>query len=487
MKINTQQKTYIFITLTILIVITLLTNFYGEADIYDYQDVSKYFSGKYSAKIRTSHSYLYGLIHTPFVSMLENYFIFKVTSLISLLLIVYSIYWISGKNKKALWLILLSPIIWYMSPWVSPIQLASLIFLWGYYFITKYERSNKVKHLFFSAALIGLSWAFWDGILFIIPLFIASFLYDKKLIHSIYFISFLILGVLPRLILDHFLFGFALFGIARHVLASLALAANQGIYNQESLSGILRFILVLLFIPFYTYLIFKKKNFLKNKKTAIFIILVTILLIINSQVRFTLLITPIIILSLYKILDKKGLLLQISFSLILAVLVINPYVIQTSYDLQNEEPSSGKDFASIILSINNLKISKNFRNEILSEDLSKIIEKNPNQVFVVGNKPDNYQVLADIYWGSEVKEFVSIQDYNLFLENNQTIAEKEFCSSTKIKNRRDLCGSLTIRNSFNDETDYKSIQYGISLDNSLDIENFELIGEYELLRLYKKV
>ena len=51
-------------------------------------------------------------------------------------IIVYSVYIISNRNKKSLWMILLSPIIWYMAPWISPIQLASLFFLWGYYFIT---------------------------------------------------------------------------------------------------------------------------------------------------------------------------------------------------------------------------------------------------------------------------------------------------------------------------------------------------------------
>ena len=126
---------YIALAILVLLIVTLSTEFYGGADIYDYADVAKFFSGKYIAKIRTSHSYLYGFIHTPFVSFMENYFIFKITSIMSLLLIVYSVYSISGKDKRALWLIFLSPIVWYMAPWISPIQLASLLFLWGYYFI----------------------------------------------------------------------------------------------------------------------------------------------------------------------------------------------------------------------------------------------------------------------------------------------------------------------------------------------------------------
>ena len=136
-KINRKPKFAILLLLAcfMLISITLLTHFYGNTDVYDYSDVSKLFAGKYSADIRTSHSYLYGLIHAPYLILFNNYFIFKITSLISLFLIIYSIYVISNKSKKALWLILLSPIVWYMAPWISPIQLASLFFLWAYYFI----------------------------------------------------------------------------------------------------------------------------------------------------------------------------------------------------------------------------------------------------------------------------------------------------------------------------------------------------------------
>ena len=72
----------------------------------------------------------------------------------------------SNKNKKTLLLILTSPIVWFMAPWISPIQLSSLLFLWGYYFIKKYDEKGKIKNLFYSALFLGLSWAFWDPIIY---------------------------------------------------------------------------------------------------------------------------------------------------------------------------------------------------------------------------------------------------------------------------------------------------------------------------------
>ena len=130
----------IFIGIIILLIlITFLTKFEGGADTFDYEDSAKFFAGKYDAKIRSSHSYLYGLIHSPFVALFESLWIFKITSLASLLLIIYSVYIMSGRDKRSLWLITLAPIVWYMAPWASPIQLSSLLFLWGWHFIKKYD------------------------------------------------------------------------------------------------------------------------------------------------------------------------------------------------------------------------------------------------------------------------------------------------------------------------------------------------------------
>jgi len=114
----------------ILVIITISTNYYGSTDTGDYSDSAKYFSGKYDAKIRNSHSYLFGYLHYPYIKFFDNFLIFKITSVLFLILIVISVYHISKKNKMALWLTLLSPVIWYMAPWINPIQLTSLMLLY---------------------------------------------------------------------------------------------------------------------------------------------------------------------------------------------------------------------------------------------------------------------------------------------------------------------------------------------------------------------
>src|SRR3989344_1861189 len=197
---ESRYKIGIFLIILLLVLVTLSTSYYGSTDTGDYADAARYFAGDYSAKIRSSHSYLLGFIHAPFVNLFDSLIALKISSLIFLLLIIYSIYSITGKNKKVLWLALLSPILWYMAPWASPIQIASLCIVWAYHFINKYDKTGKLSLLAYSGILIGLAWAFWDTIWIFGGILGLVFLFNKKLSHSIFFSAFVCVGLLPRLV-----------------------------------------------------------------------------------------------------------------------------------------------------------------------------------------------------------------------------------------------------------------------------------------------
>ena len=57
------------IILLMMILLSILTQFNQSTDAGDYTDVAKFFAGDYSAKIRTSHSLLYGALHAPLVDL----------------------------------------------------------------------------------------------------------------------------------------------------------------------------------------------------------------------------------------------------------------------------------------------------------------------------------------------------------------------------------------------------------------------------------
>ena len=472
----------IIITILLLLLLTLSTEYYGHIDIGDYSDVAKFFSGDLQAKLRTSHSVLYGLMHAPFVKLTSSFLFMKLSSVLWLSLIIISVYYISKKNKKTLLLITTAPIIWYMAPWINPIQLSSLLFLWAYYFIKKFEEDENWRYLAYSGLLAGLSSIFWESALYFAVILVLIFLYNKKTHNFLLFFIAIFIGMLPKLITDYILFGSPFYSILKHIFAEVAFVFFSGIYGQTVYyaSFIYSFFTIILILPFFSYLLFTKNFFSENKKTAIFLVFIFILILINAQIRALLMIVPIIILILGEILTEKQYRIQIVVFLILTLLVINPYIIQAKYE------TNGKEFESFLVNLPNLELSSTSYNSILQEDLNAITTEFPNQTFIVGNSPDDYQTLAHVYWGEDIEEFVSIQDYQLFLKNKTTIAEKTICSSSKTWNRRDICITISLEKTFNDQTDYEDIEYAISLDENLDLDNFKLAKTYKILSVFEK-
>lgn len=465
----------------VLFAISLLTNYAGTTDIKDYADTAKLFSGQYQAKLRSNHSLLYGIIFSPLIKLTQSFIFIKLASILWIFLLILSVYYISNKNKKTLLLFIATPIIWYLAPWISPIQLSSLLFLWGYFFIRKYEEKGKLRNLFYSGLFVGLAWAFWDAVVYFAPFLAISFLYNKKLSHFIYFFIFVFIGIAPKLLMDQILFSFAFFGILRYFLACVSSLFYGGIYGQTMYYSPIRTIIVLLFFPFYSYLLFSKNILKKYKKTIIFLVLSLLLIIMNSQPRFTLMVVPIIILILGDVLNKKKFKIQILIFLVLTLLVINPYILQIKYD------TNIKEFRDLMTNFPNFQLSSEFKDDLILQDLRQIGKEYPNQMFIVGNNRDDYRTLAHIYWGKDIKEFISIEDYELYLENETTIASKTFCSASQIRSRRDICMSIELRKAINDPTDYGSIEYALSLDKQFKLENFRLIKNYRILSIYEKI
>jgi len=479
-----KNKIIISIAVLLLILITLATSYYGSIDIGDYSDTAKYFAGEYSAKIRSSHSYLFGFLHAPLL-LAKSFIGFKIISLILLFLIIYSVYKISNKNQKAFLLVLFSPIIWYMAPWINPIQLASLILLWAYYFINKYEEADKLKYLIYSGILIGVGWAFWNTLLYF-GLFLAiAFLYNKKTIHAFYFAFFVFIGLIPRLILDQLLFNFAFYTVVKTTLSNLLATFLGGIYSDAGTSyKLISFLLVFLAIPIYFWRFYSKKLFKKNKKTMIFLTLSILLILSNPQIRYTLTIVPVIILIMVQKLDKLQFKKQLIISAVILLLFINPYIIQISHNINGK--TFGIETTEFLRNINNLKFSPEFPSDLLEQDLAQISKDYPNQTFVVGNAPDEYQALAHFYWGANIKEFVSIQDYELFLKNESILFEKTFMPQPNINCRRQFWIAGGLKKNENDNTDYEGITLAIGVREPIELDGFNLSKNYTILYLSEK-
>ena len=134
-----------------------------------------------------------------------------------------------------------------------------------------------------------------------------------------------------------------------------------------------------------------------------------------------------------------------------------------------------------------MKLDNETQKDIISNDLDKIIREYPEEIFLVGPGSDDYQFLADLYWGNKVKEFVSIQDYELVIKNESILYKKTFMPVPNIRDRRQIWISGGISKNENDDTDYSSIKYLINFGDKLDTSNFEKINTYQRLTLWKKI
>tara|TARA_Y100000034_G_scaffold133798_1_gene200360 strand:- start:473 stop:1918 length:1446 start_codon:yes stop_codon:yes gene_type:complete len=471
------------VVIVLLFIISLVTPYYGSTDVDEYAGSAKFFAGMYNADIRASHSMFFGFVHAPLVLAFGSFLGIKIVNLIILSLIIFSVYWISGKDKRALFLILASPLIWYMGPWINPIQIAGLLFLWGFFFMEKFDKDGKMNYVIYSGILIGLAGVFWNTVIYIFVFLLIAFFYNRNVNSVVVFALSFIVGLLPLFIFEQYMFGFFLFSITKTVASNvMASVSGGGIYSGQELlrtSALVGYLAFLVMVPLFIYTFFLRKNFVENKRAVIFMTLVLLFYLINPQIRYLIFLYPIFVLYLAKILTKKKFLIQASIFVILSLLVINPYLVQTKYSTDSLE------FGSVVGNFGNWEFEAREDKKIL-KDLSGILMIYRGESFVVGPESDRYAELAFLYWGNDVGEFVSIQDYNLAIRDDKVLFEKRFETSSSIDNRRQIWIEGGMSRNPREDTDYDSIKYAISFDRNLGLEEFELIESYEKLFLFEK-
>ena len=124
-----------------------------------------------------------------------------------------------------------------------------------------------------------------------------------------------------------------------------------------------------------------------------------------------------------------------------------------------------------------------------ADALTNVAKDYPNQIFVVGNHQDDYAWFAAAYWGKEIKEFVSIQDYNLYLYNESIFFEKKLVFKsqlTSVPDRRQIWIGGGIGKSENDDTNYEDISLGIGYKEEINLKDFKLLKKYNILYLSEK-
>lgn len=470
----------------ILATITFSTSYYGSTDIGDYADSAKFFAGEYAAKIRNTHSYMFGLLHAPLVELFHGFLVFKVINLGVIILLILSVHHIT-RSRHAAWLMALCPLVWYMAPWISPILFASFFILWGFYFMERYQSEKYLKYLAFSAILFGAGLMFWDTVFYFIAAIALAYLIDKKVYLSIFFVVFVLVGLAPRIIFDQIMFNFAFYTVMKTLLGGMTSVFLGGIYSSAKARGFdfLGLFLVLLVCPLYYWILYKKIGASKNLIRPIIFLSISLLFILsNPQIRYVMALAPVMIVLLARQLNEKQYNVQRIIFIALSVILVAPYVIQITNGIDNQV--QGADLYYIADKRFDITLNKGFFVDSLREDLDSLAKDHPRERFLVGPLPDDYQILADVYWGTNIEEFVSLQDYDLYMQNKTVIFEKTFAPVPNFDDRRKIWLTGGISANFRGNESYESISRLISLQKNLTYPGFVLEKSYPSFTVFKR-
>ncbi len=467
----------------LLFTILVSTNYKGGNDSTEYASVAKFFAGEYKADIRSSHSLIFGFIHSPLLRLFDSLAVMKITSYVFLILIALSLYYITSRDRRVLLLFLLSPIVWYMGPWINPIQLSALLFLWGFYFFTRFEEKERKIYLVYSGALIGLSAIIWNTMLFIAAIFFICFFYKHSVKNSIIFVAGFLIGMMPLFLFDFYYYHFPFYSFTKFLFGVAASSLYGGVYNNGEIvqNSLVYYVSFLLMLPVFAYLWFSRRAMKESGREIAFITLSLLFFLTNPQIRYIISIWPIIILILNRNLNRKQFAIQASVFAIISLIVIVPYAIQIKYSTNSSE------FSSLLSNAANLKISSFDSNEFLEADLLSLEKEYPNQSFIVGNRVDDYALFALAYSGENVQEFVSVQDYELYLSNRTELFQKKLnFVPYRIQDRRQIWIAGGMDRSLGDETDYSALKYAISEGEPIKLANFTFVKNYGSVYLSKK-
>jgi len=195
-----------------------------------------------------------------------------------------------------------------------------------------------------------------------------------------------------------------------------------------------------------------------TKKTEIFLIGLSMLLIImNPQIRYLLGIAPLAIVILgKKIKSDREMIISAVISLVFILLIIYPYY--------------GATYESK-----------------LKNDIAEIAKDFPEQTFLAGSSEnsDLYMNLGMAYWGSNIKEILSWQDFDLWRKNETNFQHYRIESNAKVNEIRKLW--IEVGLSRTDNRTFEDVKYLINDKNTTELKNFKLIKSYSALSVFENV
>ncbi len=412
MKLKLKNFSYLYATITFVILLFLFSVFSTRIsfhDTHEFISFTKELAGMGNVKVFLTHSPLYPFFLSLLTRFFPNILTLKLLNTLWLILIALLLL-LLFKNKKAYLIFIFSPLTWHLSVLISPILPSSFFLFLAYYFFKDFQKRKNFKMLFFSGLFFGLSCAFYTASFILLIIFLLFFFFNKKFYTIfIYFFAFLI-GFLPRLILDQYLFGLCVYSLIRYVGNNFVVFFKLAKQASWSFSqGLFRPSAWILFLIGITPLFFRiyKIDLKKYFKEILFVFLSSAIILVRGGIfKYFLLVSPFIALLLSTIFKKKETILTCLLSLPIILLLVFPY-----FEMNNDALAL-KDFN---------RIKKDFN---LTKD---------DQIVT-----DSALRIASLSWDKNDPYLIWLEEYKMLKENKTYFVKYKIGSKPKVANQKNI-------------------------------------------------
>tara|TARA_Y100000310_G_scaffold174669_2_gene174738 strand:+ start:18114 stop:19454 length:1341 start_codon:yes stop_codon:yes gene_type:complete len=419
----------------------------GFHDDYEYINIAKNFVGIDNIDLFSGHSLLYPFIISIFLEIWPSVTMMKFVNSLWLVLIgAVLLFWL--KNRVAFLLFAFSPIVWFMSVQTTPVLPSAFFLLLTLAFFYK-DRLHG--NLIYSGLCLGFSCALYTPMILVGGIFTLVYFWGKEFQKFFLFIIAMGIGFLPRVIQDYYLFDMPVYSLIRYAGANFIIAVGLNpVTNTVNLLSNLEILSVVFLISPLLFMIYRV-DFMKYRKHLIFIVITSAILLLRvQQIKYFLLLAPLIFLILSKYLSEKEIKWHIWISVVLiGLLTWNFFIV-------------GED-------------------KLIEKDLDLIVDDFPSECLVAGGY--DATLLAANHW-EDSPRFVWWQDYKSSLDNETVIKQYTIGIDSRIALRTDL--EIVARFNRNNERNYTECPLVLKAGQTPESDNFDLDRCYDYLCVYEQ-
>ncbi len=294
-------------------------------DTHEYITVAKELAGIHNVNVHSGHPFIYPAYLSLFVKLVPVMWVIKFANVLWLVGIA-ALLLLASRNLKAFLIFAFSPLVWWLSPQVTPVLPAAFLFTLAYLSLKTFESKNELKWLAICGAAFGLATSMYLPVVLPASLMLLLFFYNKQFKFAIFTIVCGVIGFLPSLILEYYLFGNPIYSLIRY--AGAAFTVSTGITNTIGHSaaggfatniGWLLLAALLLITPLL--FLFYKIEWKKYWREGVLILLTSIFFVFWAGhwrgIKYFMIFAPVLMLLLATKLSRKQLLACILVSVVL--------------------------------------------------------------------------------------------------------------------------------------------------------------------------